>query len=275
MKQTNPQLRSENPSTAQIAYVKALKTRETRILLARILLLIALITAWEIGARTGALNAFVFSSPSRMVRTFIDMASSGTLFVHIGVTLGETLLSFLITMVIGVGVAVLLWCSRTLSEILEPYLVMLNSLPKSALAPVLIVWLGNNVRTIIVAAVSVAVFGCIMTLYTGFREIDEDKLKLIRTLGGGKKQIITKVLIPGSIPLIVSSMKVNIGLCLVGVIIGEFLAAQYGLGYLIIYGSQVFKLDLVMMSIVILCIISAGLYLGVNVLEKRFGKERE
>jgi len=275
MRQINPHQRQENPSTAQIAYVKALKMRETRIVLARILFLITLIAAWEIGARTGSLNAFVFSSPSRMINTFIDMVTAGTLFIHVGVTLGETILSFLITMVIGVGVAVLLWCSRTLSEILEPYLVMLNSLPKSALAPVLIVWLGNNVRTIIVAAVSVAVFGCIMTLYTGFREIDEDKLKLIRTLGGGKKQIITKVLIPGSVPLIVSSMKVNIGLCLVGVIIGEFLAAQYGLGYLIIYGSQVFKLDLVMMSIVILCIISAGLYLGVNILEKKFGKERE
>ena len=203
------------------------------------------------------------------------MAADGTLFLHIGITLGETLLSFLITMLIGVVIAVLLWCSRSLSDILEPYLVMLNSLPKSALAPVLIVWLGNNVRTIIVAAVSVAVFGCIMTLYTGFREIDEDKLKLIRTLGGGKREIITKVLIPGSIPLIVSSMKVNIGLCLVGVIIGEFLAANYGLGYLIIYGSQVFKLDLVMMSIVILCVISAGLYLGVNVMERKFGKERK
>ena len=152
---------------------------------------------------------------------------------------------------------------------------MLNSLPKSALAPVLIVWLGNNIRTIIVAAVSVAVFGCIMTLYTGFREMDEDKLKLIRTLGGGKREIVAKVLIPGSIPLIVSSMKVNIGLCLVGVIIGEFLAANCGLGYLIIYGSQVFKLDLVMMSIVILCVISAGLYLGVNALERKFGKEQK
>ena len=275
MRQRNIHETQEKPSTAQIAHVRALRVREKRILLARILLLIALIVAWEVGARTGALNAFVFSSPSRMLKTFIDMTSSGTLFVHIGVTLGETLVSFLITMLIGVGVAVLLWCSKILSDILEPYLVMLNSLPKSALAPVLIVWLGNNVRTIIVAAVSVAVFGCIMTLYTGFREIDEDKLKLIRTLGGGKKQIITKVLIPGSVPLIVSSMKVNIGLCLVGVIIGEFLAAQYGLGYLIIYGSQVFKLDLVMMSIVILCMISAGLYLGVNMLEKRFGKERE
>jgi len=263
------------PSEAQTAYVTALKIREQRIILIRILLLIALIAAWEIGARSGALNAFVFSSPWRMTKTFWNMASDGTLFLHIGITLGETLLSFLITMLIGVVIAVLLWCSRSLSDILEPYLVMLNSLPKSALAPVLIVWLGNNVRTIIVAAVSVAVFGCIMTLYTGFREIDEDKLKLIRTLGGGKREIITKVLIPGSIPLIVSSMKVNIGLCLVGVIIGEFLAANYGLGYLIIYGSQVFKLDLVMMSIVILCVISAGLYLGVNVMERKFGKERK
>ena len=270
---TEQSFRHVPPSAAQTAYVKSLKTREQRIMLIRILLLFLLLGAWEIGARTGALNAFVFSSPWRMTKTFWDMAADGSLFLHIGITLGETLLSFLITMCIGVVTAVLLWCSRSLSDILEPYLVMLNSLPKSALAPVLIVWLGNNVRTIIVAAVSVAVFGCIMTLYTGFREIDEDKLKLIRTLGGGKREIITKVLIPGSIPLIVSSMKVNIGLCLVGVIIGEFLAANYGLGYLIIYGSQVFKLDLVMMSIVILCVISAGLYLGVNTLERKFGKE--
>ena len=272
---TEQSLMHSPPSEAQTAYVTALKIREQRIILIRILLLIALIAAWEIGARSGALNAFVFSSPWRMTKTFWNMAADGTLFLHIGITLGETLLSFLITMLIGVVIAVLLWCSRSLSDILEPYLVMLNSLPKSALAPVLIVWLGNNVRTIIVASVSVAVFGCIMTLYTGFREIDEDKLKLIRTLGGGKREIITKVLIPGSIPLIVSSMKVNIGLCLVGVIIGEFLAANYGLGYLIIYGSQVFKLDLVMMSIVILCVISAGLYLGVNVMERKFGKERK
>lgn len=272
-KQSVKQLQTS--SAAQAAYVKSLKTREQRIILIRIILLLVLVGAWEIGARTEALNAFVFSSPWRMTKTFWDMAADGSLFLHIGITLGETLLSFLITMLIGIATAVLLWCSRSLSDILEPYLVMLNSLPKSALAPVLIVWLGNNIRTIIVAAVSVAVFGCIMTLYTGFREMDEDKLKLIRTLGGGKREIVAKVLIPGSIPLIVSSMKVNIGLCLVGVIIGEFLAANCGLGYLIIYGSQVFKLDLVMMSIVILCVISAGLYLGVNALERKFGKEQK
>ncbi|MEG0370370.1 MAG: ABC transporter permease subunit, partial [Hungatella sp.] len=167
--------------------------------------------------------------------------------------------------------AILLWSSKSLSEILEPYLVMLNSLPKSALAPILIVWLGNNVKTIIVAAVSVAVFGSIITLHHGFSDIDPDQIKLIYSLGGKQKDVLTKVLLPGSVPLIISNMKVNVGLCLVGVIIGEFLAASKGLGYLIIYGSQVFKMDLVVMSIVILCVLSAILYQGIATLEKKMG----
>ena len=146
---------------------------------------------------------------------------------------------------------------------------MLNSLPKSALAPLLIVWLGNNMKTVIVAAVSVAVFGSILTLHTGFVQTNPDKIKLIYSLGGSKKDVLTKVLIPGSIPLIISNMKVNVGLCLVGVIIGEFLSAKAGLGYLIIYASQVFKMDMLVMAIVILCIVSTLLYQGIAVLEKK------
>ena len=146
---------------------------------------------------------------------------------------------------------------------------MLNSLPKSAMAPLLIVWLGANLKTIVVAAVSVAVFGSVMTLYTSFSQTDQELIKLIRSFGGGKREILLKILLPASVPVIISSMKVSLGLCLVGVIIGEFLAADSGLGYLIIYGSQVFKLDLVIMSIVILCILSAILYQAVAVLERR------
>ena len=197
------------------------------------------------------------------------MTEDFSIFCHIGITLAETAGSFLLVMVIGLFTAMLLWLIPTLSELLEPYLVMLNSLPKSALAPVLIVWLGNNVKTIVVAAVSVAVFGSVMTLHTGFKGVDQDKIKLIYTLGGRKKDVLKKVLIPSAIPLIINNMKVNIGLCLVGVIIGEFLAADKGLGYLIIYGSQVFKMDIVMMSIVILCIISMVLYRLIGLLEKR------
>ena len=149
---------------------------------------------------------------------------------------------------------------------------MLNSLPKSALAPVLIVWLGNQVRTIVIVGILIAVFGSMITLVTSFYEVDPDKIKLIYSLGGTKKDVLFKVLLPSSVPIIVSTMKVNIGLCLVGIIIGEFLAANAGLGYLIIYGSQVFKMDLVMMSIFILCILSVLLYQGIRFLEKRLQK---
>ncbi|MBQ5698156.1 MAG: ABC transporter permease subunit, partial [Lachnospiraceae bacterium] len=180
--------------------------------------------------------------------------------------------SFILVIVLGIGGAILLWSSRTLSEILDPYLVILNSLPKSALAPILIVWLGANVRTIIVAAVSVAVFGSILTLHNGFSNMDRDQIKLIASLGGSKKDVMTKVLLPGSVPMIISNMKVNVGLCLVGVIIGEFLAAKAGLGYLIIYGSQTFQLTLVVTSILILCILSALMYRGIAWIEKQLDK---
>ena len=169
---------------------------------------------------------------------------------------------------IAVALAVLLWSCRSLAEVLEPYLVMLNSLPKSAMAPLLIVWLGNGMKTIIAAAVSVAVFGSVMTLLTGFTQTDTDKIRLITSLGGSRRDVLTKVLIPASVPLIISNMKVSAGLCLVGVIIGEFLSARAGLGYLIIYASQVFKMDLLVMSIVILCLLSTLLYRLIAVVEK-------
>ncbi|MFT4105096.1 MAG: ABC transporter permease [Lacrimispora sp.] len=237
----------------------------------RFMLLVLLLSLWELSASLGILNDFIFSSPSRMTLCFIDMVKDRSIFLHIGVTVMETIISFSLVITLGLATAILLWASRSITEVLEPYLVMLNSLPKSALAPILIVWLGNNIKTIIVASISVAVFGCIMTLHTGFSQINPDKIKLIYSLGGGKRDVLLKVLLPGSVPLIISNMKVNIGLCLVGVIIGEFLAANKGLGYLIIYGSQVFKMDLVVMSIVILCFVSAVLYQGISLLEKKIG----
>lgn len=254
---------------AQQEFIAKQKRRRQMVTASRVLLLAAILALWEICARFGILNDFIFSSPSRIALCFYSMLSDGSIFLHIGVTLMETLISFLLVVVIGLLGAVLLWVSKSLSEILEPYLVMLNSLPKSALAPILIVWLGSNIKTIVVAAVSVAVFGSILTLHNGFSSVDPDQIKLIYSLGGKRKDVLTKVLLPGSVPLIISNMKVNVGLCLVGVIIGEFLAANQGLGYLIIYGSQVFKMDMVVMSIVILCIVSAILYQGIAILEKK------
>ena len=256
-------------SSAQKEYLRECQKESRVIRCWQWVIMVLFLGFWELGARTGLINDFVFSSPSRVVETIVSMAKDGSLWYHTGITLAETFLSFFLILLFGMGIAVLLWWNTRLSGVLEPYLVMLNSLPKSALAPVFIVWLGANMKTIIVAAVSVAVFGTVLTLYHSFAETEEDKLKLITTLGGTKKDILTKVILPGNIPTVISLMKVNLGLALVGVIIGEFLAAKAGLGYLIIYASQVFKLDIVITSIFILCVISVLLYHGIAKLEKK------
>lgn len=240
----------------------------------RFFIFVFFLLLWEMSANMGWIDTFFFSSPSRVIRCFFALTTEKSLFLHIGVTLFETLVSFFLVVIIGMGVAILLWSSKAASEILEPYLVILNSLPKSALAPLFIVWLGTGTATIIVAGISIAVFGSIISLYTGFKHVDSEKITLIYTLGGTKKDAFFKVVFPGSIPTILSTMKVNIGLALVGVIIGEFLAARRGLGYLIIYGSQVFQMNMVITSIILLCMIAMGLYQIIQWAEHWYKKNR-
>lgn len=256
------------PSLAQQSFLENRKRRLRAITFARIFIFLLFLIIWEASARLHLIDAFIFSSPSRVYRMFVSMISDHSIFLHMGITLAETLISFLLVFLFSLLTAVLLWLFHGLSGVLEPYLVVLNSLPKSALAPLLIVWLGANMKTIIVAGMSVAVFGSILTIYTGFSEVDPEKVKLIYTLGGNRRDVLWKVVLPSSIPIFVNTMKVNIGLCLVGVVIGEFIGSRQGLGYLIIYGSQVFQLDMVLMSIVILCIMAMILYQIINLVEK-------
>ena len=259
-----------NLSPAQARYLAGRKRERILITVSRILILLGFLLFWEVSARLGWIDSFIFSSPSAIGENFLAMCRDQSLFTHIGVTLTETLVSFFFVVLFGICAAVLLWACPRLSKVLEPYLVVLNSLPKSALAPLLIVWLGANMRTIIVAGMSVAIFGSVINLYTGFREADPEKRRLIATLGGTRRDELTKIVLPSSVPLILSIMKVNIGLCLVGVIIGEFIGARRGLGYLIIYSSQTFKLTTMLMSILLLCVIAMGLYGILNLAEKRF-----
>ncbi|MCM1160940.1 MAG: ABC transporter permease [Roseburia sp.] len=255
-------------SEFQRNYISKIKAYKRHIIFARIFILAAFLFLWEYAVSAKWIDAFFFSSPSRIVSCFLSMAKDFTIFRHIGITLFETIASFLLVILISLLVTIILWYFKKLSEIVEPFLVVLNSLPKSALAPLFIVWLGSGIPTIIVAGISVAIFGSIINLYTGFHQVDEDKIKLIHTLGGTKWHVLTKVVIPSNLPTILSNMKVNIGLSLVGVVIGEFIGAREGLGYLIIYGSQVFKLDWVIMSIVILCLVAVSLYQGITLIEK-------
>lgn len=248
------------PSYYQQLFLRRIKREKQLIMLWRTAVFLLFLLIWECSARYGLIDSFIFSSPSLIWKSFMEMCRDLCIFSHLGVTVTETLVSFFIVVILGAGLAVLLWCFPRLAQVTEPYLVILNSLPKSALAPLLIVWLGANERTIIVSGVSVAIFGSVLNLYAGFQNTDSDKLKLIETLGGGKKEKFQKIILPSSLPLFLSVMKVNIGLCLVGVIIGEFIGARQGLGYLIIYSSQTFKLTWVLMSITLLCIIALILY---------------
>lgn len=264
--------KSRGELTTQEAFLQRHRQHKRTIFILRILILVFFLCLWEVSAMLGWIDSFFFSSPSLVFKCALQMAENGILFYNIGVTLLETLISFFLVIGIGILCATVLWCNRNISEVIEPYLVILNSLPKSALAPLFIVWLGTGIKTIIVAGVSVAVFGCIISIYTSFLQVDEEEMKLIYTLGGSKSDVFKKVVFPSSIPTILSTMKVNIGLALVGVIIGEFLAARRGLGYLIIYGSQVFQLHLVITSILILCLIAVSLYQAIRQLEKHCEK---
>ncbi|MBE5881729.1 MAG: ABC transporter permease [Lachnospiraceae bacterium] len=264
-KDNNPPQISEK----QRQYIETQTKRKRIIQMVRLLLLISFLIAWEMASRFELIDSFFFSSPTKLAECFSYMMTEHALFTHIGISLLETLLSFLFIMLISVVTASLLWRYEYAAKVLEPVLVILNSLPKSALAPLIIVWLGTGMKTIIIAGISVALFGCIINLYTCFRNTDPDKQKLIYILGGKKHHVFTKVILPSGIPTIISNMKVNIGLALVGVMIGEFLAAKQGLGYLIIYASQVFKLDWLILCILILCIIAIALYEILHIIERK------
>ncbi|MDD3360045.1 MAG: ABC transporter permease [Hespellia sp.] len=257
-------------SSEQLRFLNQRKKHKRIVRVSRIAILLSFLFIWEFTANVGIIDSFIFSSPSKIALCFWNMVLNRTIFLHVGVTLYETIVSFLLVTFFSLLIAVLLWFSDKCSEILDPYLVVLNSLPKSALAPLLIVWLGATKTTIIVAGMSVAIFGSILSLYTSFSTVDPEELQLIYTLHGNRAHALTKVVLPSSVPSIISTMKINIGLCLVGVVIGEFLAAKNGLGYLIIYSSQVFKLDWLLMSICLLCIMAIGLYAVIGLFERKF-----
>jgi len=256
-------------SQEQLAYLKKMKHFQWKVRFLQITGFLLFLALWQFLSIKEVINPFIFSSPSRIIAAFWSMLMDKSLFPHIGMTLFETFLSFFLVLTISLTGAILLWWNNTISAVAEPYLVILNSLPKSALAPLLLVWFGATVKMILITAVSVVIFGSILTIYTGFKETDPDKMMLIETLHGNKWHALRYVVIPESIPLLFGVMKSNIGLCLVGVIIAEFMGARMGLGYLIIYSSQVFKLDWVLMSIVILCLIAMGLYGVIGKIENK------
>ena len=250
------------------AYERAMRRRAVLKTAAQILLLALLIALWEVGVQKGWLNGFIFSSPSKIWLQLAKMIRSGELFYHLWVTTYETVIGFSLGTLIGVVVAVVLWLFPFVSKVLDPYLIVLNSIPKVALGPIFIVWMGSGTNAIITMALAISVIVTIMMVHTGFKETDPDKIKLLQSFGATRVQVLKKVVLPSALPSIIGALKVNVGLSLVGIITGEFLVSQAGLGFLIVYGGQVFQLTLVMTSIIVLMVFAALLNVLVNLLEK-------
>lgn len=247
------------------------KTRLEDILIRsyQVLIVLSLIGIWEIGAHCQWIDPFIASQPSKVIQTIIELYQSGKLWTHIGTTIGETIIGFVAGTFGGTLIAILLWWSPRIARIFEPYIVVLNSIPKVALGPVFIVWLGSGTPAIIAMALAISIIVTVMMVFNGFNEVDPDKIKLLKSFGATRGQIMTKVTLPASVPTIIAALKVNLGLSLVGTIVGEFLVSKEGLGYLIVYGGQVFNMGLVMASVIILCIVAMALYYAISSFEKK------
>lgn len=268
-------IKKQNISPEHREYLRKVKAKKLTVLAVQILIIIVFFASWEIAARLKVIDPFITSQPSRIIDTIISLYNEGQLFKHIGVTCLETVIGFLLGTLLGTLVAVILWWSEFLSKVMEPYLVILNSLPKIALGPIFIVWIGAGPSAIIVIALTISIVVTILEVLNGFLGVNSDKIKLVETFGATKFQIMHKVVLPSSFPIIINALKVNVGLSWVGVIVGEFLVSRAGIGYLIVYGGQVFQLDLVMTSVIILSVAAALMYQGVAYVEKMLLKKKE
>ncbi len=250
-------------------YLKQLKKRKRLIYVTQLSIVFILFLIWELLARFHLINTFLFSSPSSIISTISNLINSNNFLNHILVTLYEILISCLLSFGIGFLLATLFWWNDFLAKVFDPYLTILNSLPKVALGPLIIIWVGASTNSIVVMSLMISLFITIINLYTFFKNTDKSYITLLKSMNARKSQIFTKVVLQANKKNIINTMKVNVSMNLIGVIMGELLVSKMGIGYLIMYGSQVFNINLVITSVFVLAIISSILYYVINYFEKK------
>jgi len=255
-------------SRHHLLYTRKVRLETTLCWILRFSILAVILGLWELLTRLNVMDSFITSSPSKIIETIGSLIVNDNLFYHIGITLYETVLGFLIAVILGYAIALILWWSERTRRVLEPYIVVLNSLPKIALGPMIIIWFGSGTKAIVFMAVLIGIIVAIITMLNGFLATDKGKILLLQSMGASKFQILTKLVIPGSLPTFISMLKISVGMAWIGSIMGEYLVSRAGLGYLIVYGGQVFKLDLVMAATVVLCLLATLMYAIVALLEK-------
>ena len=249
-------------------YLKKQRRNKIFVHFSQIIILVALIGIWQILADKEVINTFITSSPKRILDTIIGLYQDNDLFHHIWVTSYETIISFSLGTILGILIAILLWFNKFIAKVIDPYLTILNSLPKVSLGPIIIIWAGANIKSIIIMALLISVIITIITVYNGFEETDRNKINLLKSFKASRYQLLKYLILPNSYPTIISSLKINVSMSLIGVIMGELLVSKEGIGYLIMYGSQVFNLSLVLSGVIILMILSYIMYLVISSLEK-------
>ena len=250
-------------------YLEDIKRKKVIVGVFRFLIITVFLVVWELLARFKIINTFLFSSPSSVVATLMGLVRENNLFGHIGITLYEVMVSFLVATVIGLVVATLFWRFEIASRIMDPYITILNSLPKVALGPLLIIWVGASINSIIFMALLISTFITIINIYNGFMSVNSSYITLMKSFKASKWQIFWKVILPSNYKTILAALKINVSMSLIGVIMGELLVSKSGLGYLIMYGSQVFNINLVITSVVILGVISYLMYFVIDKFEQK------
>ena len=254
-------------------YKRKIITNKILVILCQISLLLFLILLWQYLADKNLINTFITSSPKRVITTIINLYKESNLFNHIWITIYETIISFTLGTILGLLIAITLLYNKFLAKVIDPYLTILNSLPKVSLGPILIIWIGANIKSIITMSILVSIIITIINIYSGFNETNKNKINLLKSFKATKLQILKYLIIPSNYPTIINSLKINISMSLIGVIMGELLVSKQGIGYLIMYGSQVFNLDLVISGIIILMIVSYIMYIIINIIEKALIKD--
>lgn len=250
-------------------FLKKEKRYRIAVIFVQIFVLVFLLSLWQIAADLGWINTFITSSPKMVIKTIVNLIEENNLFYHIGVTIYETLISFSLGTLLGMMIATIMWWNPFVRKVIDPYLTVLNSLPKVALGPIIIVWCGAQMKSIILMALLISVIVMTLSVIESFGGVDENKVKLMKVLGANKMQIFWKLIFPSSYKPIISALKIGISMSLIGVIMGEFLVSKAGVGYLIMYGSQVFNLNLVVSGIMVLAVLSWMMYSLVYAIEKR------
>ncbi len=244
--------------------------KRSTIWIVQVAIFVALVGGWELGARLGLIDPFFWSSPSRIFDAFVIVIGEGTLYQDTWFTFKATIIGFVLGSALGAAIGLSLWWSINAAAVVQPYIVVFNAVPKIALGPLIILIFGIGIGSKIALAIAFTSVITAVAAYAGVRAVDDDLVKLTLSLGGRRRDVFFKIVVPSAMPWITSSLHINIGLALAGAIAGEFISSQYGLGKIIMYAGSTYDMALIWVGIIILALLAIVLYAAVNWLEHLF-----